>query len=516
MTRKVLVIGLDGAPYPLVKKWLDRLPNLKKLSEQGAFLPLLSTIPSQSATAWTTFKTGTNPGKHGVKSFKTDDGWLSSSHGPDPFWVVLGEAGKKVGVMNIPGTYPPSPVNGFLVAAFMTPPNETKFTYPENLDLGDYKIDMLFERYSFIPSDTGIDKLDFKKELYDVTDKRYNTALKLMDEKEWDFFIVSYKGSDSVEHFFWRDMVDKDPTWGNAIFDYYAHLDKIVGGMLEKVDLKETTVFVMSDHGQDLIQSKIFHVNQLLLDKGAIKLKKSAGTKLRRIGNKLLSPLYRPEGLFSGKVKWLLSLESLIDKKASIALLDSDFSKDWDGGIHLMNLKGDRKKRTRKKLVEILRRYKDPETGKPVVKNIYNREELYNGKYASSMPDIVFQLHKDYVCNHRIQFRTIDRQKKARITGSHTLEGILFAAGNLIEPRIKKEDAVPNIVDLAPTIQHILQVPAPDYMDGRVLKELLTPEEAKKPFLTQVWPEEGTRDKFNWSKDDEELIKKRLMGLGYL
>jgi predicted AlkP superfamily phosphohydrolase/phosphomutase len=71
MQDKVLIIGLDGATWTVLKPWMDdgSLPNLARLRAGGCWGELLSTIPPLTAPAWSTFLTGKNPGKHGVFHF---------------------------------------------------------------------------------------------------------------------------------------------------------------------------------------------------------------------------------------------------------------------------------------------------------------------------------------------------------------------------------------------------------------------------------------------------------------
>ena len=68
MTRRLLVIGLDGVGFDLVAPWVEagKLPGLGRLLDEGAQGPLLSTIPPLTGPAWTSFQTGVNPGKHGI------------------------------------------------------------------------------------------------------------------------------------------------------------------------------------------------------------------------------------------------------------------------------------------------------------------------------------------------------------------------------------------------------------------------------------------------------------------
>src|SRR5262245_32492832 len=65
---RVFCIGFDGMDPTLARKWMDegKLPNLKKLAEEGTFRTLNTTQPSESPTAWASFATGANPGKHSI------------------------------------------------------------------------------------------------------------------------------------------------------------------------------------------------------------------------------------------------------------------------------------------------------------------------------------------------------------------------------------------------------------------------------------------------------------------
>jgi hypothetical protein len=69
--QRVFVLGFDGMDPTLARKWMDegKLPNLKRLSEQGTFAKLETTQPSESPVAWASFATGVNPGKHNIYDF---------------------------------------------------------------------------------------------------------------------------------------------------------------------------------------------------------------------------------------------------------------------------------------------------------------------------------------------------------------------------------------------------------------------------------------------------------------
>src|SRR5882672_5857589 len=73
--QRVFVIGFDGMDPTLTKRWMDegKLPNLQRLAETGTFSVLASTQPSESPTAWSSFATGVNPGKHNIYDFLVRD-----------------------------------------------------------------------------------------------------------------------------------------------------------------------------------------------------------------------------------------------------------------------------------------------------------------------------------------------------------------------------------------------------------------------------------------------------------
>ena len=135
MSRRALVIALDGTTFDLIGPWLDdgSMPNLARLRDEGASGPLESILPPVTAPAWCSFMTGKNPGKHGVFEFflREPGGFeeipVSSRLRAGPaLWDLLGDAGRKVLVVNVPVTYPVKPVNGCMVGDFLTPMGQPK------------------------------------------------------------------------------------------------------------------------------------------------------------------------------------------------------------------------------------------------------------------------------------------------------------------------------------------------------------------------------------------------------
>jgi arylsulfatase A-like enzyme len=81
-------------------------------------------------------------------------------------------------------------------------------------------------------------------------------------------------------------------------------------------------------------------------------------------------------------------------------------------------------------------------------------------------------------------------------------------AGTLKETRIH---------DLAPTILHLLDLPVPADMDGRVLTEALQEGwMANHPVQYEREEERGEKENLIYSEREEKEIREQLKGLGYL
>ncbi len=115
LKRKVFVLGLDGASPDVINSLIDngRLPSFKLLKDGGVFGKLRTTIPPITGSAWSSFMTGKNPGKHGIFDFtyrKEGKYELSPINARmregEAFWSIATEAERKVCIFNVPVTYP--------------------------------------------------------------------------------------------------------------------------------------------------------------------------------------------------------------------------------------------------------------------------------------------------------------------------------------------------------------------------------------------------------------------------
>jgi predicted AlkP superfamily phosphohydrolase/phosphomutase len=135
----------------LTARWMKAglLPNLARLSREGSFAPLATSPPVESPTAWASFATGTNPGKHNVYDFieRSPDSYkpqprltsfepgtflwqlfpLRGAHATSrragtPFWSIASQQGLRTKVLTVPLTFPPDDVaDGEILAGMPVP-----------------------------------------------------------------------------------------------------------------------------------------------------------------------------------------------------------------------------------------------------------------------------------------------------------------------------------------------------------------------------------------------------------
>jgi predicted AlkP superfamily phosphohydrolase/phosphomutase len=174
-------------------------------------------------------------------------------------------------------------------------------------------------------------------------------------------------------------------------------------------------------------------------------------------------------------------------------------------------------------ICEKLMSWSAPDTGKPVVKRVYRREELYQGPYISDAPDLIIEW-QDYAFwgrgSYDISSPIFEAQRHfdfsdQPLTGSHRLDGILICQGPEIRTGTNIENA--QLIDLAPTLLTLMGIPPSPDMDGRLLTQMLTAEFAEEvKDLVAVLPSQSEQEKFEYTPEEAELIAEHLRSLGYM
>ncbi|MBI3950167.1 MAG: alkaline phosphatase family protein [Acidobacteria bacterium] len=457
--KRVLVLGLDCATPQLVfERWKDDLPNLRQLMESGLYGELESTIPPITCPAWMSMMTSKDPGQLGVYGFRNRRDYsyynlqlATSRVFKEPtVWDILSQRGRRVILISVPPSYPPKPVNGDLVTCFMTPHADSHFTYPPELK---QEVERVVGRYMFdVENFRSEEKERIVQQLYEMTEKRFKLLWHLMRTRDWDFGMMVEIGVDRLHHGFWKYF---DPThakyqpgspFENVGKDYYAFIDTQIGETLSLID-DNTTVLVVSDHGAKKLDGGIC-INEWLINEGYLTLKQRPTQ---------MTPFEKVE-------------------------VDWDKTLAWgEGGYYariFMNVKGREPngvidpadyEQVRDELVEKLEALTD-EKGKNIGTKVFKPEEIYQ-ECRGVPPDLIVYFGDLY-------WRSVGSVGHPAIwtfendTGpddaNHAQHGIFIMSPHA-ERKGTKLDGL-HLMDCAPTILNILDLPVPPDMRGKVIR----------------------------------------------
>ncbi len=195
---KLLVVGLDGATFKIIKPDLKKLSNFKVIMDEGYHCVLHQKPPLFSAGIWTTIFSGIPQEKHGYHHYVKGNKLMTRNDIPVRFiWDEL-DSVCKIKVLQAPIVCPPYNFNA-----------------------------------QFKPIDNGlsIDLNDLAKE----TDALTLETLKILKEG-CDLVIAVFTALDRIQHFHWGEKL---------VLAWYEKFDQIIG-ILEKYAQK---IIIVSDHG---------------------------------------------------------------------------------------------------------------------------------------------------------------------------------------------------------------------------------------------------------------------------
>lgn len=560
--KRVLVIGMDGATWDLIKPWAERgkLPTFRRLLEEGAHGDLISILPISSAVEWSVMLTGKQPGKLGIFDFirrKSDSYDLEvvcMREEWNPLWKILNDTGHRFGIMGVPLTLVPErEINGIFVVGAITYAKGRLANPPE---LDDFLRKINYEIH--VPPAQAIGMGPYLERVKQVIRKKFDVALQLFKRDRWSFFMFCIYSTDMVSHTLWKYMDKEHPLYTpnerleSAILECYQLIDKCLSLFLKHLP-EDTVLMLVSDHGQGPLY-KYVDLNTWLKQSGFLECKERLETHSyrRRIVDTAKSRfkhlLFRylsryqlrifgitrrliPSHFFKKIIDMLMHIFGLSTHEKIFGDIKWEGTKAYSLGCCsiFINLRGrepmgivmpgEEYGKIREEIIRKLGMLKDSETGLNVVQRVWKREELYSGPLCDSLPDLVVEFLDD--CKY-FNVTTSLRNTVFFTTSTcatHTRRGIFLAYGKIIRRGLRLEEC--SICDIAPTILHLINVPISSDVDGRVLREIFEPNSslAKREVKYMEAPkDETTRGKRapSFSEEEEREIKERLRALGYL
>jgi predicted AlkP superfamily phosphohydrolase/phosphomutase len=245
--------------------------------------------------------------------------------------------------------------------------------------------------------------------------------------------------------------------YSDSILRVYRRADQFVGQVLDIVP-PGTTIVIVSDHGFHSWR-KAVNVNTWLVDHGYLVLQGQAS------GDKKLYDLFG-HGEFFENVDWSRT------RAYAMGLGQIYFNLRGREAKGIVSPGQEYVQLADEISTKLLTDLKDPETGKPIVRAVYKRDDVYKGEYLGNASDLQMGFEDGF----RVSWQTtlgaapegIVYPNKTKWSGDHggfdykTTAGILISSKPLVPGEA-------SIMDIAPTVLKFFGITVPAAIDGKPL-----------------------------------------------
>jgi predicted AlkP superfamily phosphohydrolase/phosphomutase len=487
---------------PLLKK--GDLPNLAHLIERGTRCVSTAIEPVLSPIIWTSLASGKLPEKHGVTHFFHTAKNVRCRR----LWDILEGPERSIGLFAWPITWPPRPINGFIVPSLFARSDDTfppELSFIKRLEGGlnapwSERLHLLREavrgglRPATVARMAGYvvgQKLGRYDELDRFVEQRLLKLYAHLDlfeylvKKQRPYFASFYLNqTDAFSHRFWRYYEpqyfaevtpDQVKQYGHVLPMAYRIADQSVGRLIKLAD-KDTVIVIVSDHGFEAAQA------------GSAEMRFCG----RPLGKPLIQVLHlEDQATYVNHRDWIIVRLNKGANGRQAEVLDrlSRFHvKELDAP--LFDVTEDR-------------------TGEIVVK-IHARSHLYRDQVDLET------LNVEYMDERMPFLHLVQPGYDTRFSGVHHPDGIAIFCGPGVRSNVSQVQA--SVLDIVPTVLALLGEPIGRDMDGRALTELLAPEFLSEQPLTYIDSYDVGLESVETEQDDavsEELLS-RLRALGYV
>jgi predicted AlkP superfamily phosphohydrolase/phosphomutase len=533
------VIGLDSATFDVVDPMLaaGELPNLAALCDGGARGVLRSTTHPLTPHAWATIVTGVNAGRHGIWDFteRDESGYqlrlVNGSFRRAPaVWDRLRRSGRRVGIVNIPFTWPAPEVDGFALAGFDAAARERGLTYPEDLRAELRKRFGSLELDNKFPLTGG--RLDLDR-VRRAAAQKVEIVTWLAERFEPELLFVVFMAADHIHHLCWTEWEEQGLE--SPVAEVYRILDEATGALAPPAG--EGNVLVLSDHGAGPLHG-VVNLNAWLAAEGFLAYATGGGVAGRKLfGEALGLRRYLPKRLRHAAKQRLPGLRERAMERGDYTVLDWERTRAFAYGTFgniVLNVKGreehgivetgEEYERVRDEIAARLLELRGPE-GEPLVARVHEREDLFHGPELAKVPDLLVEFDRyAWLGKGNLKTRSDSLWDVIEIedgggdhayVGSHRHEGLVVLAGPAVSAGAPVQG---ELVDIAPTMLYLLGEAIPADLEGRILMEALRPEllDERPPAYDDEAPAEFSPQRAELEEEGAAEVERRLRGLGYL
>ena len=455
--RKVIVIGIDGADYYVINRFMSEgfLQTFKELFETGTPLLLESTIPVSSAPAWTSFLTGVPPKLHGIHGFilRSKNGRRIPANyntiGATTIFDILKTHGKRILSINVPMTAPAPKIKGSVIISGFSNYDmriTEKTVHPPIL------AGILRRQYGYevIEPEGSPDIFDYIKKAIELDIIRMEILNDLLWSDNFDVVLFVFTASDRIQHFLWASIDPIHPLYKKLskysfiLCHYYQMIDRFVKVLIKEFDSDNVRLIIVSDHGFRSVYFQV-HIENILYKNGLFNINVNFKKMLMDLLLNVIDEHYHVlrsmiaiadfnqflTKIFNSIIKDVKNkaVEANIFKENLIDVLDQHdaWFVNWNLIRKIFNCTTV-DINVRKKIAKII--------AKTALASILDKiQDVYINEYDTDLslfqPDIVFQLKRPFMASGPLLAPGLPNiTKTERLTGTHDKYGILIVKDN--------------------------------------------------------------------------------------
>ncbi len=542
---RVMVLGVDGATWTVLDAMRARgaMPNLDALLERSASGTLRSIIPPVTTAAWTSMMTGCGPARHGVfdhRYYDATQARMKVNHSGrirvPTLWHLLTAAGRASISLNLPGLYPPPPINGFIIPGMDAPhldaavASAPAFAARRAAEAPGYGLGYFWKR---VPETLEELKTNAQKTADSFLGRADGGWLADSIVPDWSVLLVQFQNLDPFQHRAWRFLnVDETgidrPDWNKAAMIVIAGLDRAIGRLCELADRKGAAVLMVSDHGFGSCLGRV-NVNRILIDAGVVRMPGLLGRieqrafwgldRLRQWGERREDRKARGAA-FDRSVTaqypfdWKRTLAFAPHQDTAAMVYVNSAARNKGPANQAPTMTPRQVDDARASAANALATARHPETGKPLFTQIiHTAAEFQLDPAEQGYPDLIAVPDAPYWIKTKLGASRSWLELDPGLPGTHRPQGVVSLAGAGLKQGRWLDS---NLIDAAPTILALLGMPVPDFMEGQPIAGIAARALESRVHSPET-PVNGPHARpFEYTEREQEILEQRLADLGYL
>lgn len=497
---RILMIGLDMGDGKLIRHWSEqgRLPNFSKLIERGLWSDLDTPTSVLHTSGWPTFATGALPGAHGVYyPYQPKPGTQTASHidpnqyGVPTLWKTASDQGARCVVYDIPETFPETGFNGKAVydwgtwAWYGSPASQPAGLLVDlKKKFGPYPLGMEAKRLGLRIPETK----DLERRLIASIGYKFRTLDWILEQEEWDLAAIGFGETHPAGHYLWPAEIgaitESNESKFGPLYSIYQALDQNLGSLMGRVGT-DTTLMILSSDGVRVNHVACHLLGPMLEKLGYLAGFGGSGDSAQSAKPKSL--LGRARRLMpSGTRRWIADrlpwwLRDRLGSQAAASEIDWSKTRaftlptDLEGCIRI-NMRGREPQgivepgrvydQLCKAIAGDLRALVNPATGKPAVRQVFIRNQVFSGRRQEYLPDLVVSWEEEASFEALVSPRAgeVAGSNPDRRTGTHSPQAFLLTIGPRVAPGVQGSA---RLVDVAPSALKLLGLRPGKEMEGR-------------------------------------------------